>query len=292
MSTLDQAFIRAYQKQDQQVSTAQPAEQGRASGHPPIAAPHIPLDPVAPDSGRVAHPPGASAPAAVETSKAPEPMLPAYEVQRFEWPDAVNRLLEDPAGYFCDYLPTLTGATRPRSILVTGCRRGEGRTTLAMALARLAAGKLGKVALVEADFGRPQLADQLGIVPQAGWQDLLFGQQPLSEALVESLAEPVTLLPATSLAFGARTARVATRVQSVIESLVHQYALVCIDGGPWIGAAGDRRMSILDCHPMIDAALVVRDTRHSTMEDCQAVGRSLARYGIAQWDIVETFVRA
>lgn len=73
---------------------------------------------------------------------------------------------------------------RPAVIGVTSAISGEGRTTVAVGLARTLAGDLGStVLLVEADFDRPSLALQFGIAAAPGLAEVVRGEHRLEDVL-------------------------------------------------------------------------------------------------------------
>jgi Mrp family chromosome partitioning ATPase len=77
-----------------------------------------------------------------------------------------------------------------RSILVTSATEGEGKTTIALGLARSFAESLDERALlIEADLRRPALARHLGVRQRRGLADHLVDGVPL-DGLVASSALP------------------------------------------------------------------------------------------------------
>ena len=82
---------------------------------------------------------------------------------------------------------------------VTGLRRGEGRSTLGLCLARLASQTGARIALVDADFENPQLAELLGVGTQCDWHSVLAEGLPLAEAAIVCLADELTLPDARRL---------------------------------------------------------------------------------------------
>ncbi len=56
-------------------------------------------------------------------------------------------------------------------VSITGPRRGVGKTTIALTLARWAAMNRQRVLLVDADFGQPNLARRLGVESSSDWRD-------------------------------------------------------------------------------------------------------------------------
>ena len=83
-------------------------------------------------------------------------------------------------------------ATAPRSIMVTGSTRSEGKSSVALNLAAAVAFAGHKVILVEADLRRPSLAGALDLLAKRGKRGtagVLMGEVPLGDALI-----PVTRL--------------------------------------------------------------------------------------------------
>jgi hypothetical protein len=126
-----------------------------------------------------------------------KPCVPVWEVDHFLWPETCDKLLSDSHSYFQEAGQKLLAARQDglKSLAVTGSRRGEGRSTVALSLARCAAKAGLSVAVVDADFARPQLAEMIGLEVSHGWQDAALGKIPLSEAAIKSLEDKVTVLP-------------------------------------------------------------------------------------------------
>jgi Mrp family chromosome partitioning ATPase len=76
------------------------------------------------------------------------------------------------------------GGPAVRSIAVTSCHRGEGRSTVALALALLARTTYDRrTLLVELDLERPWLADALGLPEGPGVADVLRNETAVERAL-------------------------------------------------------------------------------------------------------------
>jgi Mrp family chromosome partitioning ATPase len=213
-------------------------------------------------------------------------LRPAFEVERFDWPATVTSLLErgpEIARLISELLPDGRG-----TLLVTGCRRGEGRTSVALLLARHLAKRGARVAIVDADFHRPQLAARLGMALEAGWEESLSGGLPPGETAVESLADGLTVLPlrrpvsATTLYDG------SARVKTLIEQWQKEFDVVCIDAGPLAESDSALHETWLG-ETQTTAAVVVRDVRHCRLEQTHAIGRKLVQRGVSRWAIVENF---
>lgn len=274
MTALNRVFIKAYQR----------------SG---VGGPHIPLAVAAPAAiGAAAALPDAAPAPAFQIASEPALALesqgrvhPAFEVERFDWPATVGSLLEsspDLSTLMHELLPTGQG-----TLVVSGCRRGEGRTSVALMLARHLAVGGRRVALVDADVQRPQVAARLGVAVEAGWEECLTGQLPPIEAAIESLTDHLTILPLRRPMPVAVLNEKGDCVKALVDRWRTAFDAVLIDAGPLAEADEAGHESLLGAR--IDAAVVVRDVRHCRLEQTHAVARRLVQLGVSRWAIVENF---
>lgn len=223
-------------------------------------------------------------------SVAAEAQPPVWEVDRFHWPRTCQKLLTDEEGYLAHAGEKLVAAVRDgmRVLAITGSRRGEGRSTLALCLARVAAQAGLNVVLMDGDFARPQLASKLGLEIARGWQDAALGTIPLSEAAIVSREDALTLMPLTMGPTTKRLSLADPRVTATLRAAAATFELVVLDLGP---IAPGELLSFPpgeDCP--LDAAIVVRDTRLTDPAESEAVGRALQTAGIEAVGIAENFV--
>lgn len=216
--------------------------------------------------------------------------LPLWEVDRFHWPKTCEKLMSAEGSYFQHAGEKLVAAVRDglRVLAITGTRRGEGRTTLAMCLARVAAQAGVQTAIMDADFARPQLASKIGLEIAYGWQDAALGNIPLSEAAVKSLADNVTALPLETSAAGARLSLADPRVTATIRAAAATFELLILDLGP-VGPGEEIAFPEGERCPL-DAAIVVRDLRFATLAESETIGHALSDAGIEAVGIAENFV--
>jgi Mrp family chromosome partitioning ATPase len=256
---------------------------------PPVPKPHTnftPPAPKAPDAAVVEAP----QPAPIEAKAGPAPLglvQPAWEVDRFQWPEHCKLLLNTESEYLADVGKRLANAAQDglNILAITSTRRGEGRTTLALCLARAAAQAGVKVALVDADMENPQLINELGVEAACGWQDVVLGTQPLAEAAIVSLDDRFTFFPWTP--GGALKSLNDPRATRVLREIAKAYSLVILDLGPVPGRE-TRMFEDGDACP-IDAAILVRDVRWTSAVEAQRVAGQLTEAGVESVGIAENF---
>jgi receptor protein-tyrosine kinase len=176
-----------------------------------------------------------------------------------------------------------------RVTVLTSAQRGEGRSTLLLVLARTAAACGLKVAIVDGDFRRPQLAELLGIDPPGGWEDVLSGHARLHDVMIESLEESITLLPLRAPTGHEATLGLGGECAESLTRLREQFDLVLMDIGPLESDQAAVDLAAVLHRAEIDDCLVIRDAATSSQSTGEIV-RRLHAVGIQQWELLENFV--
>ena len=301
MSTLDQAFIKAY------------LHQGAVPEAEPLDGPMDPAVPLPPDEPlreEVVQGPidddllaNAGFPAEQTEWLPPQdavdgpddvPFAALLQVDRFAWPNACTKM-SSVAGDSLDRLADGLQAEvdQGRKVLAMASpRRGAGCTTLLLCVARRLAQRGRSVVLVDADFSNPQLAPQLGVLPDVGWEEVLSGQCRLTEAAIESIADGMTLLPLRQPIHDDDTPRNGQDVASGLAVFRRRFDLALVDLGALGQEAGSGGPLSREVRRQIDAVVLVHNVRGTPPEELAAVQRSLEASGIVQAGVAENFVPA
>ncbi len=214
---------------------------------------------------------------------------PAWEVDNLEWPHTVQRLFTEQANRFDSLVAKMvqladSGAKR---IAVVGNAPGAGATTLTLCLARRLSEVVEKVALVDGNLDNPQLATELDVHLEAGWEDVLAGKQVAEETAVASVEDGITVLPVMTADAALLADTVAERTAIVLQDLAMNHDVVVLDAGPVRGGVAsviaDREK------PTVDAAIVVCDARHPVELGLRETVAELAAHGITTVAVAENF---
>lgn len=216
----------------------------------------------------------------------------SLQVDRFEWPAICISLIEQAESAFDTLAEALwNGGAGVRKLLaVTGYRRGAGRTTVLLTTARALAARGARVALVDGEWDNPRLAERLGVAPETGWQDILASGQPLEEALIESLIDGVTLLPARQ--HDESDGEVDfDLIERHLYRLREAYDFVLVDAGR-LDESGPRGTGarILEELP-IDGVLLVHDVSTSAFVNPAITEKRFDQLQIGWWRIIENFAK-
>ena len=176
-------------------------------------------------------------------------------------------------------LGMLTPRREPRVVLVTSAVPGEGKTTVAIGLARAAASSGQTVVLVETDFKRPALAGSLGIFDgdaSGGLSTALMpGADPTSllQAPVQGLPQLLVLTsgPQPPNSYALLSSR---EMGHLLEQLAAYADLVILDAPPLLPVADAQ--ALLD-QIELDAYLVVGRINFTKRDDARITRKRLER---------------
>ncbi|MFQ5462890.1 MAG: polysaccharide biosynthesis tyrosine autokinase, partial [Phycisphaerae bacterium] len=150
-------------------------------------------------------------------------------------------------------------ADHQRTVLVTGPRPDDGKTTIACNLAMALAQGGRRVLLVDANFRRPALAALLGKTKSAGFSNLLIGEGSLESFVVKTDQPTLDLLGSGPVPPNPAELIVGERARDFLEQTKEKYDQVILDSAPVLVASDALNLSTL-----VDGViLVVRANRNS-----------------------------
>ncbi len=220
------------------------------------------------------------------------PVHPQLQVDRFIWPELCERLASRAADRFAKLASTLTAESRRghKLILITSTCRAQGCSTVVLAFARHLVTTGLRVALVDGDCHEPVLAARLGIAPQVGWEEVLAGHVPLSEALIESVADRLALLPQLGRSLDRALVLGNPRLERSLSTLRRHYDLVLVDCGA-LDSGGLIAATSAGTWLADGRAILVRDLRNATDQDRREGMERLAAASVPLLGIAENFER-
>lgn len=168
-----------------------------------------------------------------------------------------RELILEPFRILRNGLPLLAPGGHPKTILVTSAVAGEGKTTIAVGLARASAVGGRNVILVEADLRRPSVSSSLEMGPNtaSGLTTVLFGDSdPLELLTPVPDVERLHVLRSGPVPLNAVDMLRSDRLTGVFERLAAHADLLIVDAAPLCPVVDTR--TLLD-EVDIDACLVV-----------------------------------
>jgi exopolysaccharide transport family protein len=120
----------------------------------------------------------------------------------------------------------------PRAVIISSSMASEGKTSIALSLARSIAQSGKRVVVVDGDLRRPAIARRLGLSPKAGLIEYLAGQATLDEVLVTDESSEMHVLPTLQGAGNAPDLLGSESMRILLEKLKTDYDFVLVDSPP------------------------------------------------------------
>ncbi len=214
---------------------------------------------------------------------------PALEVDAVRWPAVCENILSRHAAAFDQLADQLRHEAEIgcRVVAITGVERSEGRSTLALCVARRLAAGNSTVALVDADFAKPGLIQQLTVRVDRGWETVLGGERELWDIAIESVADRMALVPLGSDSNSDLPAPLG-QLANCFDTLAQHYDLVLVDAGPLTGDSATPQW-LLDRGCGVQGIILAHDVRRRAANRVAAVCLQLAESNQRQLGIAEIF---
>lgn len=143
-------------------------------------------------------------------------------------------------------LQFVDAAHRPRSIVVTSSRGGEGKSVTTTNLALTLAESGVSVCLVDGDLRRPSVAAYLGLEGAVGLTTVLIGQAELDDVLQDGGHPRLAVLTSGQIPPNPSEMLASEAMQALLTELTERYDVVLVDSAPLL--------------PVTDAAVLSKTT--------------------------------
>ena len=180
--------------------------------------------------------------------------------------------------------------SRIGSVLITSAVSGEGKTTVALNLARAYAESGARTLLIEGDLRRPVLSERLSLAAAPGLADVLRSEATLESATRRVALDPpggsgrgahLDIVVAGAAASNPQTLLEGKRMSRILEGLEDRYDMVVVDGAPGLGVS--------DAAPLmreVGAVLVVSRVGRTQIHESQALRDRLELLGVRPLGVV------
>ncbi|HVY83774.1 MAG TPA: AAA family ATPase [Caulobacterales bacterium] len=134
---------------------------------------------------------------------------------------------------------------RHKIVAVTSALPGEGKTTAALCLARVAAMSGEKAILIDCDVRRRSLNDLLDIAPRAGLLEVLSGQVNWRSVIGRDEGAGTHVLPLSTTETPLQDVFGSAAMKKLMDELAAEYDLVVLDCAPVLAVAETRALVAL-----------------------------------------------
>ncbi|MCK8458386.1 GumC family protein [Sphingomonas faeni] len=150
-------------------------------------------------------------------------------------------LVDRPMSAYAEAFRTLRRSIGPaKSVAIVSTLPNEGKTSSALALARICAMAKERVLLIDADLRRAGLIEAAGISPERGLVELLRGEATLADVLLADAVPGLDLIPVARSSFIAEDLFAGDALENLVASQMHLYDRIIIDTPPLLGVADAR----------------------------------------------------
>lgn len=193
----------------------------------------------------------------------------------------VNYAVDRPFSLFAEAFHSLRTAIRyarlgegGQVVAITSALPGEGKTTSAVCLGRLAARSGERVVVVDCDLRRRNVKKAMAMEPEIGLVEVLTGAATLDDVLVLDEASGARFLPLSKTSFAPRLAFGTPAVDILLAELRRRFDLVILDTPPVL-ALSDAR----DIAAKADGVIFLARWRHTPQKAIETALSMIARVG-------------
>ncbi len=215
--------------------------------------------------------------------------IPERSARQLRDPDRTAQL--EPFRILRNGLSFLSPRQPIRVVLITSAVPGEGKTTVAVGLARAVALSGRNVVLVEADLRRPSFGEQFDLGDdQRGLTSALVGGARATSLLREAVPGLRTLrvLPSGPLPPNSAELLRSAEMGDVLEQLSEVAEIVILDAPPLLPVADAQ---VLLDHPQVDACLVVGRANRTTRDEARRARAVIERLRLDNLGLVVNSTR-
>ena len=131
----------------------------------------------------------------------------------------------------------------PKTVLMTSSIPGEGKTSMAMCLARVHARSGRRTLIIDCDVRRPRLHELTGVANQSGLSDVLLQQRELNEVVLSDERSGAYFVTAGAPVPDPAALLASDRMRRLLKDVSSRYDLVIIDSPPVLSVSDARVLS-------------------------------------------------
>jgi capsular exopolysaccharide synthesis family protein len=166
---------------------------------------------------------------------------------------AADRIVSKPMSQFAEAIRGLSLGltlsrvdTPPKVIVVTSAVPGEGKTTVAITLARQSAVSGKKVLIIDGDLRHPTIPEAVGLPqPEIGILEALAGKVPVDECLLKDPLTAAMILPCAGKPSNPMDLLASNAMKQLLGKLKNYFDIIIIDSAPVLPVHDTKMMSQL-----------------------------------------------
>ncbi len=177
-------------------------------------------------------------------------LVPAIGGREKRYGSPQDYVLDNPNSAFGEAVRSLRTAmlltsigAPPKTILLTSSVPGEGKTSMAMCLARIHARSGRRTLIIDCDLRRPRLHELTGVANQSGLSDVLLRQRTLDEVVHSDERSGAYFIPAGPTVPDPAAVLASEQMRRLLKDAASRYDLVLLDSPPVLSVSDARVLS-------------------------------------------------
>ncbi len=166
-------------------------------------------------------------------------------------------------------------ANMPKSVLITSALPGEGKSTLALALAMMSAEQGKHTLLIDADLRQPSIEKLLRLDPDAGLAEVLAQRVHWRSVTRPVVSRPHLFVLGAGLPMPRSLALIGPHIRGILAQATKEYDLVVVDSPPLLGCAES-----LDLADASEVTVLAVRSGHTTMKILATTVDTLRRVNV------------
>jgi capsular exopolysaccharide synthesis family protein len=164
---------------------------------------------------------------------------------------------------------------RLQTVMVVGCRSGNGSTTTASLLAAtLAEGKKKRVLIIDGNFRTPSLNLVFDVNNNGGFTELVSGEMPFEARIQPTNRENLFVLTSGQISYCPADVFEGQAIDHLLSWLKEKFDFIIFDSAP--------ACEFPDCYalaPKVDSIILVAEAEETSIDDAQRAKRNLEQAG-------------
>jgi capsular exopolysaccharide synthesis family protein len=162
-----------------------------------------------------------------------------------------------------------------QTVMVVGCRSGNGSTTTASLLAAtLAEGKKRRVLIIDGNFRTPSLNLVFDVDNNGGFTEIISGEMPFEARIQPTNRENLFVLTSGQISYCPADVFDGQALDQLVSWLKERFDFIIFDSAP--------ACEFPDCYalaPKVDSIILVTQAEETSIEDAQKAKRNLEQAG-------------
>jgi polysaccharide biosynthesis transport protein len=191
------------------------------------------------------------------------------------WHNLQNGFFDEGIRHLRGYLMLSVQTKAPKSVLITSALPGEGKSSLALALAMVSAEQGKRTLLIDGDLRQPAIERLVRLDPDAGLAEVLAQRNHWRDAMRPVASRTNLYVLGSGLPLPLALALIGPQIRGILAQATKEFDLVVVDSPPLLGCA-----ETLELAAAAEVTVLAVRSGHTTMKSLGATVETLRRVNV------------